>query len=715
LGFTISDEVREIYLETQHPIIEKEIILQKIQENHYRENQDGKDEIKTINSSTPWRLNKSKLDVSLVESLYSGNKASTHKIDPIFMQIGDFEKMVDKTFDKDKDVKLDVRAFVGGNTTVGSGGTYSTWKLFSADLGTFTSNGVAQQVSSISEEEANMLLSGVVMQIFMEEDVEVEEEPQICLLRDLTQRQWSALLPRIQYKIELDDENEHKRDKAANLQVIKLPGLGEELQIEPSLSASKHRNQIIELVENNPGQMSVAEYSYITDVVGEKTPCNFLIFGVGKDSRFWIEVNKNGKTVFLEDNQDWLNQVRASLPEIDAYSVSYKTARRQWLDLLVQHSHGIDSLLMELPESLWQTQWDFIFVDAPAGYADEVPGRMQSIYTAAFLAFSNGNTDVFVHDCDRLVETIYSGYFLRDENLVTQVGKLKHFKVVDASLRNNQKQVNLETRAYRNGKWLLSQQSFLKAILAFNQTLVENPWEVTALIELGQLSLKLGDLKEAKHLFGKAVSLERRNPLAMELLAKVSIDLNEYQDAVNILEQLVKIKPSDISVWSLLETCYRQIGWEEKATVIANHYRDLEAGKNVATLPASLSEKHIAKTEPKRILVINNLYPPQELGGYGRRICDFAGVLGKRGHTIHALASDAPYLGEIKSPEADVTRELLLCGTYEQLPPKHFADESEVRRVIEHNDLVIRQAIENYAPDVCLVGNIDLLLSCVFQ
>jgi len=156
LGFTISDEVREIYLETQHPIIEKEIILQKIQENHYRENQDGKDEIKTINSSTPWRLNKSKLDVSLVESLYSGNKASTHKIDPIFMQIGDFEKMVDKTFDKDKDVKLDVRAFVGGNTTVGSGGTYSTWKLFSADLGTFTSNGVAQQVSSISEEEASL-------------------------------------------------------------------------------------------------------------------------------------------------------------------------------------------------------------------------------------------------------------------------------------------------------------------------------------------------------------------------------------------------------------------------------------------------------------------------------------------------------------------------------------------------------------------------------
>jgi glycosyltransferase involved in cell wall biosynthesis len=266
-----------------------------------------------------------------------------------------------------------------------------------------------------------------------------------------------------------------------------------------------------------------------------------------------------------------------------------------------------------------------------------------------------------------------------------------------------------------SGRLLLSQQSFLKALLAFNQALVENPWDVTALLELGQLSLKLGDLQEAKQLFAKAVSLERRNSLAMELLAKVSIDLNEYREAANILEQLVKIKPPNISAWSLLETCYRQIGWEEKATEVANHCRELEAGKNVATLAASLSEKHIAKTKPKRILVINNLYPPQELGGYGRRICDFAGVLGKRGHTIHALASDAPYLGEIKSLETDVTRELLLCGTYEQLPPKHFADKSEVRRVIEHNDLVIRQAIENYAPDVCLVGNIDLLTNSIFM
>ena len=259
-----------------------------------------------------------------------------------------------------------------------------------------------------------------------------------------------------------------------------------------------------------------------------------------------------------------------------------------------------------------------------------------------------------------------------------------------------------------------SQGNFLKAVLAFDKSLQENPENVTALLELGQLSLKLGDLQEAKQLFAKAVSLERRNTLAIELLARVLIDLKEYQEVTNILEHLVKIQPQNLSALSLLANCYRQIGKEGEATIITNHYREVEMGKKAATLPQNLSEKFIAKTKPKRILIINNLYPPQELGGYGRRICDFANVLGKRGHTIHALASDAPYLGEIKSPETNVTRELLLCGTYEELPPKYFADELEVKRVIAHNDSVIKKTIESYAPDVCLVGNIDLLTNSIF-
>ena len=46
-----------------------------------------------------------------------------------------------------------------------------------------------------------------------------------------------------------------------------------------------------------------------------------------------------------------------------------------------------------------------------------------------------------------------------------------------------------------------------------------------------------------------------------------------------------------------------------------------------------------------KLLVVTNLYPPQELGGYGRSIADFVWGLQERGHSIQVLSSDAPHLG----------------------------------------------------------------------
>ena len=68
------------------------------------------------------------------------------------------------------------------------------------------------------------------------------------------------------------------------------------------------------------------------------------------------------------------------------------------------------------------------------------------------------------------------------------------------------------------------------------------------------------------------------------------------------------------------------------------------------------------------LLVVTNLYPPQELGGYGRSIADFVWGLRKRGHNIQVLSSDAPHLGASSgigpSGEA-VDRRLQLKGSYE--------------------------------------------------
>jgi len=43
-------------------------------------------------------------------------------------------------------------------------------------------------------------------------------------------------------------------------------------------------DEIQELVRNNTGQMTYAEYAYIHDLLKELLPCSLLIFGLGKDS-----------------------------------------------------------------------------------------------------------------------------------------------------------------------------------------------------------------------------------------------------------------------------------------------------------------------------------------------------------------------------------------------------------------------------------------------
>ncbi|MBW4679406.1 MAG: glycosyltransferase family 4 protein [Microcoleus vaginatus WJT46-NPBG5] len=61
--------------------------------------------------------------------------------------------------------------------------------------------------SNIFDEDASVILSSVTMNLFMQEDLDVETEPEISLLSQIDKFQWSALLPRIQTRITLNNEN----------------------------------------------------------------------------------------------------------------------------------------------------------------------------------------------------------------------------------------------------------------------------------------------------------------------------------------------------------------------------------------------------------------------------------------------------------------------------------------------------------------------------
>jgi glycosyltransferase involved in cell wall biosynthesis len=81
--------------------------------------------------------------------------------------------------------------------------------------------------SNISGEEADLALSSVIMNLMMQEELEVSDEPNISLIGQLSDAQWSALIPHLQGRIELQSENQEiiKQAKAKNIPVFKLENI----------------------------------------------------------------------------------------------------------------------------------------------------------------------------------------------------------------------------------------------------------------------------------------------------------------------------------------------------------------------------------------------------------------------------------------------------------------------------------------------------------
>lgn len=113
-----------------------------------------------------------------------------------------------------------------------------------------------------------------------------------------------------------------------------------------------------------------------------------------------------------------------------------------------------------------------------------------------------------------------------------------------------------------------------------------------------------------------------------------------------------------------------------------------------------------------RLLILTNLYPPQELGGYGRCMADFAWGLQQRGHQIQVLTSDTAHLGPSSplGPSGEpVARGLLLKGSYEG-GVKPLTDQTALQAIGSANATTMAALWQNAGPfDGVLVGNIDLL------
>lgn len=67
-------------------------------------------------------------------------------------------------------------------------------------------------------------------------------------------------------------------------------------------------------------QMHANEIFFIARAL--RPPVNFLIFGMGNDSPFWFKLNQRGRTVFVEDQEEWFRKIRGENPPLEAYLVN---------------------------------------------------------------------------------------------------------------------------------------------------------------------------------------------------------------------------------------------------------------------------------------------------------------------------------------------------------------------------------------------------------
>jgi len=102
-----------------------------------------------------------------------------------------------------------------------------------------------------------------------------------------------------------------------------------------------------------------------------------------------------------------------------------------------------------------------------------------------------------------------------------------------------------------------------------------------------------------------------------------------------------------------------------------------------------------------KILVITNLYPPHEIGGYEIRCRDACVRLKASGHEVHVLTSDHHVAGRQEIPEPHVTRKLRINGMY----GNPWLPIQRLYALEKHNHETLTHQIEAVRPDIIHVWN----------
>ena len=218
-------------------------------------------------------------------------------------------------------------------------------------------------------------------------------------------------------------------------------------------------------------------------------------------------------------------------------------------------------------------------------------------------------------------------------------------------------------------------------------------------LTLGHLADKLGDAAVKRAAVEQAIGLDRGNQAALVAAAANSLDDGDAGGALVMLEEAARVAPLAPEVEPLRADLCAQLGAQSQ---LEPYYKFI--GR--ASVPQA--------ERPRRILVVTNLFPPQELGGYGRKMWEFANGLLNRGHQVRVLAGDLPTIAKSPTPdevamERCVSRKLQLLGTWTKGIPSRIEDPKEVEARRKTNLRLVKEALKTTQVDFMLAGNMDFL------
>ncbi|MEZ5013005.1 MAG: tetratricopeptide repeat protein [Chitinophagales bacterium] len=173
--------------------------------------------------------------------------------------------------------------------------------------------------------------------------------------------------------------------------------------------------------------------------------------------------------------------------------------------------------------------------------------------------------------------------------------------------------VQLE-RVYIDGCKYLALGDYDKAVHAFEDVLRIDPHNAAANYQLGSIYYNFGNFNDALGFLEQAVQYDYTNTYYLELYAKVLMFGAKYSDAINILNDLLKLDPDNYETYYRLGDCYEKMGKMNDALHVYENMEkqsgDVEsAAFELQRLYARMEDYGNAVKQVERLLAIDATNP----------------------------------------------------------------------------------------------------------